>query len=169
MHTHIEHPLLAASPTLFARLQRVVAAYWSLHGHDEPGLRRHTSWCGFYLIDPDETTMTLVCREPKPACSPITLQGMCGRGWREQKTFIVPDVKVLGENYIACDPRDISELVVPIYDLEGPTPTKCLGVFDVDSYDRDAFTQQDAEETLNLLRKFQLLPATSVTEIAWIK
>jgi putative methionine-R-sulfoxide reductase with GAF domain len=109
--------------------------------------------------------MTLICREPKPACSPITLQGMCGRGWREQKTFIVPDVKVLGENYIACDPRDISELVLPIYDLESPAPTKCLGVFDVDSYERDAFTQQDAEETMQLLRQQNLLTTVPVTTI----
>ena len=164
---HTDHPLL--TPSLLQRFQAVTTHYWTQHGHHQPGPRRHTSWCGFYLIDPDHKTMTLVCREPKPACSPITLEGMCGRGWREQKTFIVPDVKVLGENYIACDPRDISELVLPIYDLESPTPTKCLGVFDVDSYDGDAFTQQDAEETMKLLRDFHLLSATSITDIAWIQ
>ena len=109
--------------------------------------------------------MTLICREPKPACSPITLQGMCGRGWREQKTFIVPDVKVLGENYIACDPRDISELVLPIYDLQSPTPTKCLGVFDIDSYERDAFKQQDAIDAMTLLREHHLLTNASITII----
>ncbi len=160
---HTDHPLL--TPSLLQRLQAVTTHYWTQHGHHQPGPRKHTSWCGFYLIDPDESTMTLVCREPKPACSPITLQGMCGRGWREQKTFIVPDVKVLGENYIACDPRDISELVLPIYDLESPTPTKCLGVFDIDSYERDAFSQQDAIDAMTLLREHHLLTNASITII----
>lgn len=109
--------------------------------------------------------MTLICREPKPACSPIGLQGMCGRGWRERKTFIVPDVKVLGENYIACDARDISELVVPIYDLESGTPEVCIGVFDVDSYACEAFTEQDAEETMALLREHKLLTSASIMTI----
>lgn len=159
------HPLLAASPTLLARMRRVVDSYWSRHGHDKAGPGRHTSWCGFYLIDEGDQSMTLICREPKPACSPIGVQGMCGRGWRDRKTFIVPDVKVLGENYIACDPRDISELVVPIYDLDGPTPDKCIGVFDVDSYERDAFGQEDATEAMALLREARLL---AHAEIAWI-
>lgn len=166
MHTSSptnDHPLL--TPSLLARLQAVTAHYWRTHGHDQPGLRRHTSWCGFYLIDADQQTMTLICREPKPACSPIGLQGMCGRGWRERKTFIVPDVKVLGENYIACDARDISELVVPIYDLESGTPEVCIGVFDVDSYARGAFTEQDAEETTALLREHKLLTSVPIMTI----
>ena len=164
---HTDHPLL--TPSLLQRLQAVTTHYWTQHGHHQSGPRRHTSpsisWCGFYLIDPDHKTMTLICREPKPACSPITLQGMCGRGWREQKTFIVPDVKVLGENYIACDPRDISELVLPIYDLESPTPTKCIGVFDVDSYDRNAFSQQDAIDAMTLLREHHLLSTAPIAII----
>ncbi len=159
------HPLIAASPTLLQRMQSVVNAYWSRFGHDKPGPRRHTSWCGFYLIDEGDESMTLICREPKPACSPIGVQGMCGRGWRDRKTFIVPDVKVLGENYIACDPRDISELVVPIYDLDGPAPQRCIGVFDVDSYERDAFSEQDAMEAMAMLREARLL---AHAEIAWI-
>jgi putative methionine-R-sulfoxide reductase with GAF domain len=110
--------------------------------------------------------MTLVCREPKPACSPIGLQGMCGRGWRDQRTFIVPDVKVLGEHYIACDPRDVSELVVPIYDVRGGEPGKCIGVFDVDSYERGAFEMRDAEEIMSLLREQGLLVRA---EVEWIR
>jgi putative methionine-R-sulfoxide reductase with GAF domain len=159
------HPLIAASPTLLQRMQSVVNAFWSRFGHDKPGPRRHTSWCGFYLIDEGDESMTLICREPKPACSPIGVQGMCGRGWRDRKTFIVPDVKVLGENYIACDPRDISELVVPIYDLDGPAPQRCIGVFDVDSYERDAFSEQDAVEAMDLLREARLL---TTADVAWI-
>ncbi|MEZ6317928.1 MAG: hypothetical protein R3B49_04120 [Phycisphaerales bacterium] len=39
-----------------------------------------------------------------------------------------------------CDPRDKSELVLPLYDAEG----RVLGVLDVDSHDRDAFGEHDA-------------------------
>lgn len=105
------------------------------------------SWIGFYEKSAHADEMTLTCREPKPACSPIGLHGMCGRGWREKRPIIIPDVATLGPNYIACDPLDRSELVVPCIDEEG----SCWGVLDADSYDHGAFDEHDAQGMTKLL------------------
>ncbi len=96
------------------------------------------SWIGFYVLEGD--SMVLVCREPKPACSPIGLHGMCGRGVREAHPLIIADVRTLGENYVACDPRDQSELVIPLLDDAG----RCDAVLDADSYEVGAFDEHDA-------------------------
>lgn len=123
-------------------MARVVELLWSEFGEDDPTkpMRGLVSWVGFYQIEPGEEEMTLVCREPKPACSPIGLHGLCGRGWKERKSHVVRDVAVLGDGYVACDPRDQSELVVPM--ILGGT---CWGVLDVDSNDQGAFAARDAQ------------------------
>lgn len=122
-------------------MTHVVELLWREFGEDDPAkpTRGLVSWVGFYQIEPGKEEMTLVCREPKPACSPIGLHGMCGRGWKERKSYVVRDVAVLGAGYVACDPRDRSELVVPM--IAGGN---CWGVLDVDSYDVGAFAARDA-------------------------
>lgn len=166
--------------SLDARLRAVVDVYWGHFGFDKAevgGFARGVSWCGFYRREETDEVgheMTLICREPKPACSPIGLAGMCGRGWRDEGAYVVRDVRVLGENYIACDPRDQSELVVGVWDVWGsgraetniiagnsPTPNpsrreglfdaKCWGVFDVDSYDIGSFDERDAAGAIEML------------------
>jgi putative methionine-R-sulfoxide reductase with GAF domain len=115
------------------------------------------SWIGIYeIVKPQMAEMVLTCREPKPACSPIGLHGMCGKGWKEARSVIIKDVATLGENYIACDPKDRSELVIPLIDgQEG----RCLGVLDVDSYDTAAFDAEDARGMALVLAALGLTPA----------
>jgi len=109
------------------------------------------SWIGVYFgpgqklsdgraAGPDEMILG-PCRN-KPACSPIGLHGACGRAWRERRALIVTDVKKLGSNYVACDPRDRSELVIPLFEPSGA----CWGVLDADSHEPGAFNEQDAAE-----------------------
>jgi putative methionine-R-sulfoxide reductase with GAF domain len=105
------------------------------------------SWVGFYLKQPDADEMVLVCREPKPACSPIGLHGMCGRCWKERRPVIVPDIHTLGTEYVACDPKDLSELVVPMIAADG----SCPGVLDFDSYETNSFDEHDAQQVTDLL------------------
>ncbi|MFO0856023.1 MAG: hypothetical protein U0640_01555 [Phycisphaerales bacterium] len=141
--------------SLDARLRAVVDVYWAHFGFDRPATvgKRGVSWCGFYrreVTDEAGQEMTLICREPKPACSPIGLGGMCGRGWIDEVAYVVRDVRVLGENYIACDPRDQSELVVAVWDVWGDSGP-CWGVFDVDSYDVGSFDLSDAEGAIAML------------------
>jgi putative methionine-R-sulfoxide reductase with GAF domain len=108
---------------------------WKAFGH------KPISWVGFYLKVGGAEEMVLVCREPKPACSPIGLHGMCGRSYLQKESILVADVRTLGENYIACDPKDQSELVIPLLQLDG----RAKGVLDVDSYDVGAFDEADVQ------------------------
>jgi putative methionine-R-sulfoxide reductase with GAF domain len=124
-------------------MRRVVDALWerfSVQG---------VSWVGFYVPDPaDASRLVLSARRDKPACSPIGMHGVCGRGFVSRRPVVVRDVAVMGPNYIACDPRDKSEVVVPMINPDG----SCAGVLDVDSYDIGAFDSGDALCLARLLR-----------------
>ena len=105
------------------------------------------SWVGFYEKEPDAEEMTLRCSRDTPACSPIELHGACGMSWSKKRPIIVNDVHNLGEHYIACNPRDKSEIVVPLFNDDG----SCYGVLDLDSHDRNAFYAHDQIELLRLM------------------
>ena len=115
------------------------------------------SWLGFYVDHPGEPAdRRLVlgpCRD-KPACSPIGLHGVCGQALTSRSTRIVDDVKGLGPNYIACDPRDRSEIVIPLIDAQ----EVCWGVLDIDSWEVAAFSQHDEDGLRCVLRAAGLLP-----------
>lgn len=140
------------------RMQAVVDLLWDAFGRGEPsttdveGLDRRgdgaVSWLGFYTPAPGKDEMVLGPRRDKPACSPLGLHGACGRALLSRKTLVIPDVSRLGEGYIACDPRDRSELVVPCLEKTGV----CWGVLDLDSHDSSAFFERDAYALMLLLR-----------------
>lgn len=143
--------LAAAAPAMPRRtreetMMHAVTLLWGAFA-DKP-----LSWIGFYEKVAGADEMVLVCREPKPACSPIGLFGMCGRGWKERRNFIVADVRTLGAGYIACDPRDQSELVIPVMNDDGT----CWGVLDADSYDLDAFDEHDARCMARLMEELRV-------------
>jgi len=118
-----------------ARMQRFVDDAWELLA------ATGVSWLGFYLGTPGAAEMLLGPRRDKPACSPIGLHGACGRSFTTGRTLVVVDVAALGENYVACDPRDRSELVIPCCDDSGAP----WGVLDLDSFDVGSFSTADAE------------------------
>jgi putative methionine-R-sulfoxide reductase with GAF domain len=113
------------------------------------------SWVGFYLYEGQDELVLGPSRD-KPACSPIGLHGACGRAFTEKRPLVVRDVRRLGENYVACDPRDRSELVIPLLDPDGT----CWGVLDLDSHDVDAFDASDVVGLGALLRVTGLHSAT---------
>jgi putative methionine-R-sulfoxide reductase with GAF domain len=119
------------------RMQGVVDALWDeLHA-------KGVSWVGFYLEDPgapEAERLVLGPRRDKPACSPIGLHGVCGACFTSGKTQIVRDVRDLGDGYVACDPRDMSEIVVPI--IDGATG-RCTAVLDLDSFEVGSFDERD--------------------------
>jgi putative methionine-R-sulfoxide reductase with GAF domain len=121
------------------RMQQVVDLLWeALSGTG-------VSWIGFYLRQGEE--LVLGPRRDKPACSPIGLHGACGQSLLAEKPLVVRDVADLGEGYIACDPRDRSEVVVPLFDEHG----ECWGVLDADSFDVGAFDDGDASQLTGVL------------------
>lgn len=120
------------------RMQCVVDAIWN--AFSEQGV----SWVGFYLADesaPASERLVLGPRRDKPACSPIGLHGVCGAGYKTGATQVVRDVRDLGNSYVACDPRDLSEIVVPIAGENGAI----TAVLDLDSFDVGAFDKSDDE------------------------
>lgn len=124
----------------YMRMRTVCDALWNAFG------TRGYSWCGFYLFDPAQQSMILAARQPKPACSPIGLEGMCGLCWRELRPVLIHDVRQVADGaYIACDPRDLSEVVVPL--IQNNT---CWGVLDVDSFEVGAFSQADVDGLLQV-------------------
>ncbi|MFZ4573433.1 MAG: GAF domain-containing protein [Phycisphaerales bacterium] len=141
------HELLQPRPVVRAEsarvnlMERAIAMLW------DEFKGQSLSWIGFYQKVESADEMVLVCREPKPACSPIGLHGMCGRGWAERRSIVIQNVRTLGENYIACDPKDQSEVVVPVMNEDGT----CWGVLDADSYDIAGFDEGDAAGMLALL------------------
>ena len=67
-------------------------------------------------------------------------------------SYVVDDVRTLGAQYVACDPRDQSELVVPLQTDTG----ECFGVLDADSFALGAFDEHDASSMHTLLRLYGL-------------
>ncbi|MEL6796097.1 MAG: GAF domain-containing protein [Planctomycetota bacterium] len=110
------------------------------------------SWIGFYTLEPGASEMLLGPRRDKPACSPIGLHGACGRSATTKTTLVVTHVKNLGEGYVACDPKDTSELVIPCVNPDGT----CWGVLDADSFDEGSFNENDARELASILNDIGL-------------
>ena len=110
------------------------------------------AWVGFYKITDDKKEMLLVCRQPKPACSPIELHGVCGKAWKERKAQIVPDVHALGGDHIVCDPNNLSEVVIPVLEKDG----ECLYVLDLDSRELDSFGEEDVKGLELVLKSARL-------------
>jgi putative methionine-R-sulfoxide reductase with GAF domain len=124
-------PAETGTPT--DRFQHIVDVLWDgLHD-------RGVSWVGFYLPAPDARSLNLGPHRDKPACSPIGLNGVCGWCLINQRARVVRDVRTLGGDYVACDPRDRSEVVVPVFDEAG----RVRAVLDLDSFEVGAFDDSD--------------------------
>jgi len=132
---------LSKQGTRQQRMQAVVDVLWA--GLQATGV----SWVGFYVHISGEE-LVLGPRQPKPACSPIGLHGACGQAFKNRRPLVVRDVRELGPNYIACDPRDQSEIVIPLQTEEGA----CWGVLDLDSYAVGSFSGADVTGLLTVLR-----------------
>ncbi len=122
-------------------MQAVVEALWA--GLKDAGV----SWVGFYMDEGGEE-LVLGPRRDKPACSPIGMHGACGQAFRSRQPLVVRDVRELGANYVACDPRDQSEVVVPCFDPDG----RCWGVLDLDSHEVGSFGNLDVAGLQLVLR-----------------
>ena len=112
------------------------------------------SWVGFYRNHtgaPHESAMTLGPSRNTPACSPIGLHGVCGQALTSRSIRIIHDVADLGDAYVACDPRDQSEIVLPCQTGAGDPDAPCWGVLDLDSHEVGAFDESDAQGLIKVL------------------
>ncbi|MSR43764.1 MAG: GAF domain-containing protein [Phycisphaerales bacterium] len=122
-----------------ASMQAVVDRLWEEYA--SAGL----SWVGFYLDHPDQPDDCRLVLGPcrnGPACSPIGIHGACGQCLQSKQASIVRDVRTLGARYIACDPRDRSELILPCFSADGSV----WGVLDADSHSIDHFTNDHLDQ-----------------------
>ena len=96
-----------------ATMAELVDAIWDALAH------KAVSWLGFYLPGEKSDELILGERRDKHACSPIALHGVCGRSFLEKRTLIAADVHALGDAHVTCDPRNLSEIVVPLFESAG--------------------------------------------------
>lgn len=97
-------------------------------------------WTGFYVVDPLKPRELVVGPyQGTLGCLRIPFErGVCGACATRQETIIVPDVHAF-PGHIACDSATNSEIVVPVFDVNG----QLAAVLDVDSKQHDAFDEVD--------------------------
>jgi L-methionine (R)-S-oxide reductase len=103
-------------------------------------------WVGFYRVTSPEM-MKIGPYQGGHGCLQIPFsRGVCGAAARSGQVQLVADVDAF-PGHIACASSTRSELVLPVWDGQG----RLLGVFDIDSDQPDAFTEQDAEAFTSIL------------------
>lgn len=132
---------LGASASRADRMRAVVDAIWNHLA------ATGVSWVGFYIHEGGDELILHTCRN-KPACSPIGLHGACGSVFKSGTPLVVRDVRDLGDHYVACDPRDQSEVVIPCFENGS-----VWGVLDLDSFDVGAFDESDVTGLTSLLKR----------------
>ncbi|WP_093324967.1 GAF domain-containing protein [Shimia haliotis] len=103
-------------------------------------------WTGFYRVVGPEL-LKIGPYQGGHGCLVIPFaRGVCGAAARTGEVQLVADVDAF-EGHIACATSTRSELVLPVVNGTGDL----LGVFDLDSDQPDAFTQDDADALDELL------------------
>ncbi len=104
-------------------------------------------WVGFYRVTGPEM-LKIGPYQGGHGCLTIPFsRGVCGACATARETLIVPDVEAFSD-HIACSTSTRSEIVLPVIDPAG----ELIGVLDIDSDQRDAFSGDDAEFLADILR-----------------
>lgn len=103
-------------------------------------------WTGFYRVTGPEM-LKIGPYQGGHGCLNIPFsRGVCGAAARTGQVQLVADVDAF-EGHIACASSTRSELVLPVHNRAGDL----IAVFDMDSDQPDAFTQEDAERLAAIL------------------
>ena len=131
--------LLEGEPNVLANLSNASALLKSTFPN--------TVFAGFYLFDGNE--LILGPFQGGVSCVRIALgKGVCGESGASRQSVIVGDVKNYS-NYISCDSKALSEIVVPMV-----KKGQLLAVLDLDSSvldDYDEIDQKYLEEFVSIL------------------
>ncbi len=104
-------------------------------------------WTGFYRVTGPEM-LKIGPYQGGHGCLHIPFsRGVCGAAARTGQVQLVPDVDAF-PGHIACAASTRSELVLPVHNGAGDL----IAVFDIDSDQPDAFTQEDASRLTAILR-----------------
>ncbi len=103
-------------------------------------------WTGFYRVtEPD--LLKIGPYQGGHGCLQIPFsRGVCGAAARTGEVQLVDDVEAF-EGHIACASSTRSELVLPVFNKAG----KVIAVFDIDSDQPAAFSQEDADALAAIL------------------
>ena len=105
-------------------------------------------WTGFYRVTGPQM-LKIGPYQGGHGCLVIPFsRGVCGAAARTGEVQLVPDVHAFAD-HIACASSTQSELVLPVFDANGAL----LAVFDIDSDQPDAFTQEDATRLQEILKR----------------
>ena len=105
-------------------------------------------WTGFYRVTAPQM-LKIGPYQGGHGCLTITFaRGVCGAAARTGRVQLVPDVEAF-EDHIACASSTRSELVLPVWNADGDL----IAVFDIDSDQPDAFTQEDADRLGEILQQ----------------
>ncbi|WP_411351706.1 GAF domain-containing protein [Leisingera aquaemixtae] len=105
-------------------------------------------WTGFYRVAAPQL-LKIGPYQGGHGCLQIPFsRGVCGAAARSGAVQLVPDVDAF-PGHIACASSTRSELVLPVWNGAG----ELIGVFDIDSDQPDAFTQEDADKLAAILRQ----------------
>ncbi|OED46005.1 GAF domain-containing protein [Leisingera sp. S232] len=103
-------------------------------------------WTGFYRVVAPEL-LKIGPYQGGHGCLQIPFsRGVCGAAARSGEVQLVPDVDAF-RGHIACASSTRSELVLPVWNGR----RELIGVFDIDSDQQDAFTQDDADHMTAIL------------------
>ncbi|WP_420585979.1 GAF domain-containing protein [Ruegeria sp.] len=103
-------------------------------------------WTGFYRVT-EPGVLKIGPYQGGHGCLVIPFdRGVCGAAARTGEVQLVPDVDAF-PGHIACASSTRSELVLPVRDAMG----RVIGVFDIDSNQPDAFTEDDARHMTKIL------------------
>jgi GAF domain-containing protein len=106
------------------------------------------NWTGFYRVTAPEV-LKIGPYQGGHGCLVIPFtRGVCGAAARTGEVQLVPDVEAF-PGHIACASSTRSELVLPVWNGAG----QLIGVFDLDSDQPDAFTQEDADQLALILKE----------------
>ena len=105
-------------------------------------------WTGFYRVVAPEL-LKIGPYQGGHGCLQIPFsRGVCGAAARSGEVQLVPDVEAF-PGHIACASSTRSELVLPVWNKAD----EVIGVFDIDSDQPDAFTQEDADQLGAILKQ----------------
>lgn len=103
-------------------------------------------WTGFYRVTEPEL-LKIGPYQGGHGCLVIPFsRGVCGAAARSGEVQLVADVEAFPD-HIACASSTRSELVLPVRNAAGDL----IAVFDIDSDQADAFSQQDATALADIL------------------
>lgn len=129
-----------SSPNLIAAMATTCAVLHSKMSHH--------LWTGFYFVA-DEDELHVGPYQGPVACPVLKARGVCVHSVRTRSPVVVPDVEAFFD-HIACDSRSKSEIVIPVTRND-----TVVAVLDVDSHERDQFSNADVaplERILSLLQ-----------------